>query len=130
MAGNRYLLYGSVRYALGILRPLQAAARARGDEADVFSSTAAALVRRGTPAVVAMQYEITDEAAIEFLQALRHRVAQAFDLVPGTFFRLAVSDTSPGVSMRSPIHSASSMVMRGHSDAFVMTRASGPWCPY
>ena len=32
----------------------------------MFSSTAGTLVRRGTPAVVAMQYEITDDAAIEF----------------------------------------------------------------
>ena len=48
---------------------------ARGDEADVFSSTAAALVRRGTPAVVAMQYEITDEAAIEFSRSFYHAIA-------------------------------------------------------
>ena len=34
--GRRYLLYGSVRYALAILRPLQAAIRARGDEAAWF----------------------------------------------------------------------------------------------
>jgi len=34
--GRRYLLYGSVRYALGMLRPLQAAIRARGDEAAWF----------------------------------------------------------------------------------------------
>ena len=40
---------------------------ARGGERDVFSSTAATLVSRGIPAVLAMQYEITDEAAIEFL---------------------------------------------------------------
>jgi CDP-glycerol glycerophosphotransferase (TagB/SpsB family) len=33
---NRYLLYGSVRYALAILRPLQAVVRARGDEAAWF----------------------------------------------------------------------------------------------
>lgn len=33
---RRYLLYGSVRYALAILRPLQAAIRARGDEAAWF----------------------------------------------------------------------------------------------
>jgi tetratricopeptide (TPR) repeat protein len=39
---------------------------ARGSENDAFSSTAATLVRRGVPAVVAMQYEITDRAAIEF----------------------------------------------------------------
>ena len=36
MGNNRYLLYGSVRYALGILRPLQDAARARGDEVAWF----------------------------------------------------------------------------------------------
>jgi hypothetical protein len=39
---------------------------AKGGVADIFSSTAAAVVRRGTPAVVAMQYEITDAAAILF----------------------------------------------------------------
>jgi CDP-glycerol glycerophosphotransferase (TagB/SpsB family) len=33
---RRYLLYGSVRYALAMLRPLQAAIRARGDEAAWF----------------------------------------------------------------------------------------------
>lgn len=34
--GRRYLLYGSVRYALAMLRPLQAAIRARGDEVAWF----------------------------------------------------------------------------------------------
>lgn len=33
---RRYLLYGSVRYALAMLRPLQAAIRARGDEVAWF----------------------------------------------------------------------------------------------
>src|SRR5207237_1428451 len=32
---------------------------------DIFSSTAAALVRRGIPAVLANQYVITDQAALE-----------------------------------------------------------------
>ena len=45
---------------------LNACEGARGNEVDLFSSTAALLVRHGTPAVVAMQFEITDEAAIEF----------------------------------------------------------------
>jgi hypothetical protein len=48
---------------------------ARGDSADVFSSTAAALVRRGTPAVVAMQYAITDRAAIEFSRYFYNAIA-------------------------------------------------------
>jgi catechol 2,3-dioxygenase-like lactoylglutathione lyase family enzyme len=45
---------------------LNACEGARGSERDVFSSTASILVRRGVPAVLAMQYEITDRAAIEF----------------------------------------------------------------
>ncbi|KAA2284754.1 CDP-glycerol glycerophosphotransferase family protein [Arenimonas fontis] len=36
MSGKRYLLYGSERYALAILRPLQEAIRARGGEAAWF----------------------------------------------------------------------------------------------
>lgn len=36
---------------------------------DIFSSTAATLVQQGIPAVIAMQYEITDRAAIEFSQS-------------------------------------------------------------
>lgn len=39
---------------------------ARGGDIDPFSSTAATLVRRGIPAVVAMQYDISDPAAITF----------------------------------------------------------------
>lgn len=42
---------------------------ARGSEHDIFSSAAAILVRRGLPAVLAMQYTITDRAAIEFSRA-------------------------------------------------------------
>jgi len=39
---------------------------ARGHEGNSFSSMASVLVQRGLPAVLAMQYEISDEAAIEF----------------------------------------------------------------
>lgn len=48
---------------------------ARGSKLDVFSSTAATLVRRGTPAVLAMQYEITDLAAIELARSFYDAVA-------------------------------------------------------
>ena len=44
---------------------LNACEGARGSQHDIFSSTAATLVQRGIPAVLAMQYEITDQAAIE-----------------------------------------------------------------
>lgn len=57
------------------LAVLNACDSAKGDELDVLSSTAAALVRRGTPAVVAMQYKITDPAAIEFSRAFYTAVA-------------------------------------------------------
>ena len=48
---------------------------ARGGAHDVLSSTAAVLMRRGVPAVVAMQYEITDRAAIEFTRAFYEAIA-------------------------------------------------------
>ena len=56
---------------------------ARASAADRFSSTASVLMRRGIPAVVAMQYEITDPAAIAFARgfytalAAQHPVDQA-----------------------------------------------------
>lgn len=43
---------------------------------DVFSSTAASLVRAGVPAVVAMQYEITDQAAFVFASFFYERIAE------------------------------------------------------
>jgi CHAT domain-containing protein len=45
---------------------LNACQGAMGNKTDLFSSTAATLARKGLPAVLAMQYEITDQAAIEF----------------------------------------------------------------
>lgn len=48
---------------------------ARGSERDIFSSTASILVRRGIPAVLAMQYEITDQAAIEFARTFYEAVS-------------------------------------------------------
>ena len=45
---------------------LNACEGARGGSQDIFSSTASILVRRGIPAVVAMQYPITDRVAVEF----------------------------------------------------------------
>ncbi len=53
---------------------LNACEGAKPGHTDVFSSTAATSVRRGIPAVIAMQYTITDAAAIQmaetFYQAL------------------------------------------------------------
>ena len=49
---------------------------AKGSALDILSSTAAILVRHSLPAVVAMQYEISDEAAIEFARTFYRFVAE------------------------------------------------------
>ena len=48
---------------------------AKGGKLDIYSSTAAILVRRGIAAVLAMQYEITDRAAIEFSRTFYRALA-------------------------------------------------------
>lgn len=52
------------------LAVLNACEGARGDEQSLFSSAAGALVERGMPAVIAMQYGISDRAAVEFAGSL------------------------------------------------------------
>lgn len=49
---------------------------ARADRHDIFSSTATSLVRAGIPAVLAMQYEITDAAAMQFAESLYETLAE------------------------------------------------------
>jgi uncharacterized membrane protein HdeD (DUF308 family) len=68
---------------------------ARGSESDAFSSTAATLVRRGIPAVVAMQYEITDRAAIEFSRDFYEALADSLPV------DAAVTEARAAVSMDS-----------------------------
>ena len=60
------LLRGNPSLRLVVLNSCEGA---RVNDVDVFSSTAGALVRSGIPAVIAMQYPITDVAAIDFAQA-------------------------------------------------------------
>jgi hypothetical protein len=48
---------------------------ARASDTNIFSSTASILMKRGLPAVVAMQYEITDVGAIEFAQVFYENIA-------------------------------------------------------
>jgi tetratricopeptide (TPR) repeat protein len=48
---------------------LNACEGGKGSQRDIFSSSAATLARRGIPAVLAMQEEITDRAAIECTRA-------------------------------------------------------------
>ncbi|HEU5367029.1 MAG TPA: CHAT domain-containing protein [Ktedonobacterales bacterium] len=62
--------HGPLRLAV-----LNACEGARADKRDLFSSTAATLARRGLPAVLAMQYDITDRAAIEYTRAFYEALA-------------------------------------------------------
>ena len=53
---------------------------ARGGRTDPYAGTAQSIVRQGVPAVVAMQFEITDLAAITFSHALYEAVADGYPL--------------------------------------------------
>ncbi len=59
--GRLFAAHPALRLAV-----LNACEGARASEHDIFSSTGAVLARRGIPAVVSMQFAITDRAAIEF----------------------------------------------------------------
>jgi hypothetical protein len=63
---------------------------------DVFSSTAATLIRRGIPAVVAMQYEISDLAAIEFARTFYELIAEGMPV------DTAVAEARIAISMAIP----------------------------
>jgi CHAT domain-containing protein len=56
---------------------LNACEGALGNERDVFSSTATTLARRGIPAVLAMQYKITDRGAIELTRSFYEALARS-----------------------------------------------------
>jgi formylglycine-generating enzyme required for sulfatase activity/tetratricopeptide (TPR) repeat protein len=62
--------YPSLRLVL-----LNSCEGARSGGRSIFSSTAATLVRRGIPAVLAMQYEISDRAATEFARVFYRALA-------------------------------------------------------
>jgi hypothetical protein len=54
---------------------LNACDTGRANALDSYSSVAGALIRRGVPAVLAMQHEITDQAALEFSRAFYEELA-------------------------------------------------------
>jgi formylglycine-generating enzyme required for sulfatase activity len=96
----------SLRLAL-----LNACEGARSGGRDVFSSTASILVRRGLPAVLAMQYEISDRAAIEFAQAFYEALADGLPVDAAVAearkaISLAVNNSvewgTPVLTMRAP----------------------------
>ena len=62
---------------------LNACEGAKGGSRDIFSGTASILVRRGIPAVLAMQYEIGDAAAVEFARTFYESVARGIPIDAG-----------------------------------------------
>ena len=67
------LLTGCRSLRLGLLNACEGA---RGSAFDVLSSTAATLMGQGVPAVLAMQYQITDRAALEFARTFYETLAE------------------------------------------------------
>lgn len=59
---------------------LNACEGARSDPTDPFAGTAQSLIQQGIPAVVAMQFEITDPAAITFAHELYGAIADSYPL--------------------------------------------------
>ena len=69
------LLHDEATLRLAILNACEGA---RGSRTDPFSGTAQALVQQGVPAVVAMQVEISDEAAVAFAQGMYGALADGY----------------------------------------------------
>lgn len=79
------------------LAVLNACDGARTAESGMFSSVALRLTQRGLPAVLAMQYPITDQAAIEFAQSFYGALAAALPVDAATGeARKAMSLSRPG----------------------------------
>ncbi len=93
------------------LAVLNACEGARGSDHDLFSSTASILVQYGLPAVLAMQYEITDRAAVELSRAFYEALADGLPVDAAVAearkaVSLAISNTvewgTPVLTMRAP----------------------------
>jgi CHAT domain/Anaphase-promoting complex subunit 4 WD40 domain/WD domain, G-beta repeat len=70
----------------------------------VFTSTAEKLVREGVPAVVAMQYEITDKAALVFASSFYGQIAQGIPVDRAmTRAREAVKMTNDSLEWATPV---------------------------
>lgn len=70
-----YAIKGTSMPVLVVLNACNTARSAGFEGASPFGGVAAALVRKGIPAVVAMQFPITDGAALSFAGALYSRIA-------------------------------------------------------
>jgi hypothetical protein len=83
---------------------LNACEGARSSQSDPFAGVAASLVQRGVPAVVAMQFEITDDAALIFASYFYEALAQG-DPVDGAVAhaRLGIFASGNDVEWGTPV---------------------------
>jgi hypothetical protein len=87
------------------LAVLNACEGARGSLTDPFSGTAQTLVRQGIPAVLAMQFEITDEAAITIASEFYASVAvgEPIDTALADVRRKLFAQSDDGVEWATPV---------------------------
>jgi hypothetical protein len=93
------------------LAVLNACEAGRTDPTDPFAGVADTLVRRGIPAVVAMQFEVTDVAAVEFAPALYGALAA------GRPVDVAVAEARKAMYTVSPIEWATPVLYLRGDDA-------------
>ena len=77
---------------------------ARGGLTDVYAGTAQSLIRQNIPAVIAMQFEITDDAAITFAHDFYEAVADGYPLDAAVAeSRKAIHSDENGVEWGTPV---------------------------
>lgn len=86
------------------LAVLNACEGARGGRLDPYAGTAQTLVRLGVPAVIAMQFEITDDAAVRFSQILYEAIADGLPVDAATAqARMAIRNDGNPVEWATPV---------------------------
>lgn len=105
---------------------LNACEGARGATDDPFAGTAQSLVQQGVPAVIAMQFEVTDEAAITLAHEFYSAIADGFSVDAAlTEARRAIFTESRGVEWGTPV-----LYMRTpDGQIFDVARAAQPAAP-
>lgn len=127
-AGRAYPLHGSSLAMLLRGHPsmrlvvLNACRTAQATALDPFSSVAGSLMRRGVPAVLAMQFEITDRAAIECSRAFYGAIA---DRLP---VDLAVTEARQAIRLSVPntLEWGTPVLYLRSADGNVFTLADAP----
>jgi tetratricopeptide (TPR) repeat protein len=106
------LLHDHTSLRLAVLNACEAG---RTDPADPFAGVADTLVRRGIPAVVAMQFEVSDTAAVEFAPALYGALAA------GRPVDAAVAEARKAMYTVSPLEWATPVLYLRAEDARLFT---------